>query len=430
MANLNELFGVDGGALKTMGAAIGLLADIGGAIGTVELVLGAFGILQSSDADVSAALAQINTELQALEGQVAAGQLIAHNDAIYTQLNDSRTVFTDLAELATAQAGLPVAQQAAFGETQVETCINGVGYFLPPSEAWRFVPASTPYYSVDLDGLIPQLGLGGDLRPTPAGDGTVFTYVYTAPAFLQAITYFLATVLTLRPGTLPARSVLLRQCIDVLHTVYETVVAGNPPDDPSPGIVGWPIGDPEYPDGGSAATTVYPQFPRLSPIDPPGNIWTSGGQPYGGVEQYSGGNQIDSYPAFIGPPPSWPSGAGTPPIEQATSAEVTKLSLRVLQRQKVVFERSGMPALRTTINNLRILVGEPPLITPPYYEDWSMHREVLGALHPYINVFGGSIVRRIGAFLDTTAPTPPEGSEYVGHGHLSLRQMLTGAHGW
>ncbi len=435
MANLDEALASSNPALKQLGGLIGAVADFSGVVSAAEWIIS----LVRPDDEVQDLLNAVLAALESLEGLIAAGDWQIFFDEIDNVKDPARQVFQQLPSLIQAQL------TPADVEDYLTTCGTAIQHFLDP-DSWRF-----PYYPAAY-AAIDDVTVG----PRPDGTGRAFIHGYVLPVFVQTIFYYLATVKALAPHTITNadRVELIEACADQLDLVYRTIVAGNPAagdiangGDP-PGIVGFPFADAALAEGEAlAAKSLYgpvwpPGWPESGPRSNFDPFWNEHGRNYGAVEQYSAIQVIDQYPVFFDAAPLQTAYPGYPPFEYDAVAEVlpdqqwtavyapelTKLALRIWQRQKRAVELAGIPTIRDTINRLNAMVLRPAMPTR-HEEDWSV-REICHLLAPLDLPASPSALRYIGAFLDTTNPTPPNGQNHLDHGRCSLRAMLAGPLGW
>lgn len=146
------------------------------------------------------------------------------------------------------------------------------------------------------------------------------------------------------------------------------------------------------------------------------------GMPYGAVEIFSGYAAIGAYPQ-IDIPRGWEH---FPPKEtdDFTMRVVSKYLLRCMARAKDVHHGIGLAAVWQTINDLKHLVGEPP-ISPACFSDYSIrdaYRMMGYPNNPDLvppNRLNWMTAKSLNAYLENTSPFALQGT-------ISLRRLFAG----
>jgi hypothetical protein len=256
----------------------------------------------------------------------------------------------------------------------------------------------------------------GPRPPAPNDDRvTVFEYRLTLPAYLYAVSIFLAVGGALDPNFIADQSTPLGWALTTLQTKHSQIVSGLntlcPPDWTSAGLVQTVCFNPDE----SGPPGIRLIYDASNP-----NLVTGAMMEYGAVERFSGvssmgttyqinlsGNASDSNPALF-----------------------NKLQLRILKRTQDVYAAVGLVRVWQTINQLRGLLGQPPMAKPTFrwqdgsfvdLTDWSLRQIV--RLVKLATTGNGYRLRALGALIIGTQPfdTP-----YApGATSFSLRRLLT-----
>ena len=384
MSNIGDLLKTlgadDSSAIDVAGNLLGTLADLSGGIGFIQLFTS---LIQPTDNQVQQALtaiqSTIDSDFRQLQGDIAAEGILAKERDIDAGINPEAAVFALLPSIVSDLATLP----DSFILTQLETCFAAVQFFTDYDDKWVIPWASLPQYADDWSGAI-----------IPPQSPFVFNYTYVLPQFLRALYMFQTVLLALRPDALTHVDVqaLLGKCLIKLQTVHNTMTAG---------IVGTKI--PTVGDVADIDVSQDLQRWRAAwyggPLQPIMSFWNSSDLwPFGAVEIYSGLDNIQSYTVFEPyeylPPPD------RAPLQQAF---VDLVQLRVEERKKAMYKQLGLPAVRSVINHLRRLTGQPALTARAYEtlsikdaasvmgilpsaaptEFWSSLMALLGQVPPY-----------------------------------------------
>jgi hypothetical protein len=418
ITNLNE---ADHTSLNQFGSAIGTIADFSGGIGLITTAAQLVSSLISPD-KTAELLQDIRNEIEQgfakLGLEIKAGELLREMDNTDLITKDAEGIYLTLKATVSTQ----VDKNEALRQIGVcATALNALSISAHP-EQWRVVHDDQVYFSHQGDrNYIPggasssvfQFPTGSADEKAPAlpdafncrgltfsdtfdpggdGNGQVFSYVYTLPAYMNLVMIFLATAAALDPDYAKPDKFgdVIKLAADDLLILHDTIKAG--------------IVNVVAPNGDSM---IIP-FP-FSRLDSPAvgfgyieqrssglynNTWwhfgwgageliTDLGQPYGAVNVYSGYHSIRGYPALGIPLDVFPNSESpqtSPPTEGSDFfiRPVSKYLLRCLARCKDVYRDIGLPAVRQTIEHLRSLIGEAPL-PQPSFADFSL-REVLAVL--------------------------------------------------
>jgi hypothetical protein len=391
---LYYLFGYQSGRLgQAIGSIFGMLADFSGTIGLVQFISS----LIKHDDELKPLLNAIQDGFRQLESQIAASDKLQRMRDVDEGINPAVGVFEQLPAILTST---PPASQD-FELEQIQICLDAVLFFTDYDDKWQAVWADLPYYSDPWS---------GKLAPQADADGLVFNYTYTLPQFLRAIYIFLTAVRALAPSSLVNYQDVLNRCLTRLESVHQTVVSG---------IVGTRMPNAEdivavnidNETGGWNAQYAWRYAP--SPFPP----WL-----YGGVEIYSGVSDVGGYMEY-----SYMENNGNAPIPDFYLNPIPDqwlnfsnlIRLRIIRKQKDLYRQLGLPVVRSVINQLRQLTGQP-LLTEAY-EAWSVG-EVFSilALPPprAIGVLGGISVEREIAAIESALTefllgTPPWAGYYT-----------------
>lgn len=428
-------------AVDAIGSSMGLLADVSGAVGFVQLASSLVNTILGKDDQVTAALNQLQQEMQNLQAAVKAEDTLERLRNLEDAINPAASVLAQLKADVNQQPPVSTEYRLA----QVQTCLAAVINLTDmqgTDNKWRVVYNDQTFYSDAWDGVLP---------PQVDGDGLVFNYIYVLPVFLRSIYILLTVIGTLTPKDLNQYNDALRNCINRLQLVHDTVLNN--------GIVVlrapvstelWKAYDPNnafqnsfvmyksgpyyrsYPDGKYLAFSTWSGGEvGTDPYSVYGTTWPF--QLYGAVERYAGSGSMANYPPIDVPP------SGPPPGADWMEAVQGKLALRILKKHKATYAAAGMPSVLQVANQLRAIVGDP-LVPDPGLNSWSV-LEIVTVLGPECRyganwqhippgpklILPSPTLRSLRAYLESVPPT------YAGDGFatlqpyrpISLRQFLT-----
>jgi hypothetical protein len=249
----------------------------------------------------------------------------------------------------------------------------------------------------------------GEQAPPLNGDGTVFIPVNSLPMFLWTVNIFLAVAASLDPDfRANYGDSVIRYFAGVLEKKYELIMQNglkqlSPPNWASAGLLATVCGAaPEAPSPpGIRVIYLFSPPPPYAPVEALIE--------YGAVERFSGTSSVgDSY---------------TIPLNGSDlfdPAPWYKLQIRVLRRTKDVYRQAGLQDAWQVINNMKAVVGDPPL-PGPNLADWSIRTVA------HVSYFDpdnrGFSLRSLGLFIIGTQPFDTPYSP--GATSFSLRTVLT-----
>jgi hypothetical protein len=414
---LNDIAGGNTAAINTVSDLIGTVADLSGAAGGILAVVeGLLNVGKPSEVTLALeALAKtINTDFTELN-QALNAQSIAERNTKLTEY---------LAKAETQLEGLPAFVSGAPSQVEIaeyiKPCIEALIDLetgVVPNTVWSQPFAWQEYWTdagkyfcacpfgpgpVPDDFSSQDVGYGAQ-QPAPDAAGDVFIYRFSLPVYLQAVWLFLGVAGSLEPNFVTQYSDVIRRATSFLETnVYEEIMQR-----------GLTRLSPPPPSGGNVGNTACPSGPsppgiRLYYVHPARDTEEQTGAmiEYGTVEKFSGFSSIDdSYPIY-----------GDDYSEQIFN----KLQIRVLLRAKTVYVGVGLARVWEVLNQLKRLIGEPPLPRPGF-ADWSL-REVFSLAQLPAATAGGS-TRALATFMIETHPRDtPYPSPTV---TVSVRTLLT-----
>jgi hypothetical protein len=108
--------------------------------------------------------------------------------------------------------------------------------------------------------------------------------------------------------------------------------------------------------------------------------------------------------------------SGAFPATSTDPAPFNKFQIRLLKRVKDVYVGVSLLTVWNTVNNLKKLVGDPPLPAPGF-ADWSFRRDMVGFTG--VQRPDGSISRRdVAAFISDTPPADVPPSLFISFSNL------------
>jgi hypothetical protein len=424
-----------------VGASLGLLADVSGAVGFVQIATSLVNTILGKDDQVTAALNQLQMEMQELQAAVKAEDTLERLRDLEQAINPAATVL--------AQLKADIAQQPPvtneYRLQQVQTCLAAVIELTDmqgTDNKWRVVYNDQNFYSD---------GWNGAVAPQPDGDGLVFNYTYVLPIYLRSIYILLTAIATLTPKDLKTYSDVLRDCITRLQLVHDTVVNNGIVVLRAPAAAEmWKAYDPNnsfqnsfvlynagpyyrsYPDGKYLAFSTWSGGNvGADPYSVYGTTWPF--QIYGAAERFSGRGSAANYPPLDIPT------TGPPPSDDWIAAVQGKLALRIVKKHKTAYAAAGMPCVLQVANQLRAIVGDP-LVPATGLNSWSV-LEIVKILGPACR-YGANwqqippgqtlllptpTLRSLRAFMESVPPTGT-GAGFATlqpYRPTSLRQFLT-----
>jgi len=411
MANLDDLLNAvvdsDTNALSVAADFIGTLADLSGAGAFLSAVLMFTG--QQPD-PVTAALQAlqnaIETDFQQLTQQLNAQQILDRNTNLTNQLGPALAQLQGLQEFA---GGNPSRAQASSYINICITALDTLGPGVQPNLNWETTLGWWPYwtdfgqYSCDcptIGGTVytsQDAGYGAQ-QPSPNPDGTVFLYIYVLPVYLQAIGIFLAVAGALDPNFATDYANVLRPSASFLQSIHDKILQSGLTQLSPPAISGnssfYQIACGNYPGPpGPGVRLFYVQTGKEV-------NQTGAAIEYGAVEKFSGFNSIDDIYRFLG--------------DGYTVAVFNKLQIRLMMRAKEVYVGVGLQRVWQVINQLKGLIGDPPL-PRPCFADWSLRK-----------VFALAGVNSLRALATFMVQTPPPDTPYPSpSANISVRTLLT-----
>jgi hypothetical protein len=448
LANLlHDVSGTNAKAFQTLGDAIGTLADVVGGVIPVASFIGVALKLIGSGPDE---LQQIEDAIKNLFHQLQQDQRASNLLTSLTNLqNQYSAAMTAGESLQSLYKTLPLTSIEVVN--QLKPILDSVNALAPPDVSklgcanaglggpWGVVydlqifwgdndsPDVTWPPSNSTTPSFPGVywGYGAQDAPLPPehNDGTVFNYTYVLPQWLQAVNAFLSIGAVIDPQFVANWSSAIRSMACLLQSVHDYILnQGIVSLSPGPWneqilnswftrpIPGWgnvPLAPP------SSHAGVFPLLssellPSITPTIVGARI------EYGAVETFSGCSSVAMYQL------SFPA----PNLLTTDPKPYYKFQIRLLQKWKQVYIGCGLPAAWQMINNLKSLVGDPPLPRPSP-ADWSMRQlAAIAAGQPAIPhnpapVSLVAIARFVQSTLPFDAPAPPTGLLYV-----SFRSLL------
>jgi hypothetical protein len=453
LSNLNDLLkavsttNADGTAkavdtVDAIGSSMGLLADVSGVVGFVQLATSLVNTILGNDDQVTQMLNKLQQEIQILEASQKAEDVLERMRNLEQAIVGAATVLAQLR----ADVGQQPPVSNEYRLTQIGTCLAAVIDLTDmqgTDNKWRVVFNDQNYYSDGWNGVV---------APQPDGDGLVFNYTYVLPIYLRSIYILLTAIGTLMPKDLETYNDVLRNsCIARLQMVHDTVlnngiVVLRAPDSTEM----WRAYDPNntflnsfvmyksgpyyrsYPDGKYLAFSAWSGGELgADPYSVYGTTWPF--QIYGAVERYAGNGSTANYPPMDVPP------SGPPPSADWMEAVQGKLALRFTKMHKAAYATAGMPSVLQVANQLRAIVGDPP-VPDPGLNSWSV-LEIVKILGPQCRyganwqhippgpklILPSPTLRTLRAYLESVPPTcAGDGfATLQPYRPISLRQFLT-----
>lgn len=425
---LNDIATDSASATNVVSDLLGALADASGAVGGIFSVVQTLLNLGQPD-PVMVALQTlqntIQTDFQLLNAGEEATEIL--------QQNDNSTSYVSLAEtgldglLGFINANPTAAEAAAYINQWAIEPLNGLGGGVPPSPpttVWD-QPVEWQVYWTDAGqfscvcpiGLPPQLPAGGQdagygLQQPPLNkDGvTAFIYTYSLPLYLQAVRIFLSVAGSLDPNFATDYADVLRSAASFLQSVHDHIMQSGltqlsppAPSDPSFFYLACDASGPVGPLPGPAGIRIYYSIGQRGAFNQIGTFIE-----YGAVEKFSGYSSTDGYYYISG---------------DGYSADIFgKLQIRLMKRAKDVYVGVGLPRVWQVINQLKGIVGDPPL-PGPSFADWSLRQVFnVSGLPPGA---GGFSLRALAALIIQTQPPDTLYSFGPANVTVSMRELLT-----
>ena len=430
-------------AVNLVSTTLGALADAAGGIGAIVAIINAFANANNATLDqiysaLNAISDQIQTDYDQLKQDLGADQILQRNSLIWN--NNVSAAFTLFQHLLLAIDVQPPLTYGDKLDNWINPCTTVVNNFMNPGQPdliWNYDYDWQVYWS---DGGVfytviysydpgeqewhlstQDVGYGAQL-PTPNADGTtVFAWRYSLPAYVTAITCYLAVAGALDPN-FPANP----DYQDDLRS-YATYLRAKHDEILNNGIViltphAWEVGNLYYwsLQGVTGIRVIPDVVGGYGPfgLNPDGTYAEYGAYiEYGAVEVFSGLNEIetsyggywsDQYPVVVGDP----------------SGPYKKVQLRALRKAKLVYIDAGLPAVWNTINRLLRLSGRP-VMPRPNFADWSVRNEIIPTIgiiaDPVTNTFS---LKAVASLILHTWPTDTQTEINVFTN--SFRTLLTG----
>ena len=362
MSNLSELLnGITGSnseAVALIGNSLGVLADVSGGAGAILQIIGLF---TSANDQVGAQLEKIQTTLlenfTLLNSREKAMVVTQRENRLNDAFREADGVLGTLKADLEADPPLPW----GFRSEKIQRCIEAADIFdiAQDDSFWKTLPVDEVYYQDYWSGTMsPAHGLPDD-RP-------IFTDRYTLPAYIRAIHAFVLVIKAFDPdGYAEHFRDNLRRYADQLVTIHDLSAAqirvlGIP--FLTQATCQWEGGE-----GGTPTLVWYEQNSDYRENTP----WMGSGsnaqaglpsgayfdervdtfQPFGAVHLFSGSSSVGKFP----PVPNDPAGVESANYHRLT----TKVVVAAHARRKDVYRDVGLSELRTTIDSLRTIAGDP-----------------------------------------------------------------------
>jgi hypothetical protein len=331
-------------AVEIAASAVTVISTITTVVGAALAILGALGVFSRSDS-VEQKINTLLADFQALFAeQEAQGKILLMRD-VAIQIEDARTQENTLRSSSPDDPNFVKEHQAVLNDTdRVVRTLGNIGFWLRP-----FFQDAV-YFDEWSNFLTPP-------RQSPA---EVFDYRLTLPAFLEAIMIRLAVLVVLVPNFRESHKAELSEMASRLEGFFNTIRDGitNIPT-PHP----FPAQDIFYRE---ALASGEPLRTQIIP-----SRWDVGGRLYGAVERYSAVAVVDQYPTdrfpnaqealFIGADVQafFPSHSQKVPSSEVFNRFLVQHAMGTLARRQAVYRVVGLPAVKTALNLLKDLAGEP-----------------------------------------------------------------------
>ena len=339
MSNVSDLLqhigASDSEAIGLLGDSIGVLADISGVGAAVDILASLLDQFTSTSNQAAAKLEAIQTAIAENFAQLHAEQRAAH---ILDRLRDLDPAIAQaqsvLDELKSTLLQVPPVTPE-FKKDRIRICLEAIER-LDRDDKWLTVFADEIYYGQHGTDL-----WSGEVLPTPHPTGLVFSSRYILPLYLRVLHIFMLVAAAYEPNYQVTFKEELRRFTERLRQVYET----------------------------SSAGIVPIRLPNLELVS---DFVLFNGE-YGAVHTYSGYSDVSD--VIAGLFSSEPVAVGTTdsPGSNVVDHVVVLSRDRLLDyyallrlgsrgRSKDVYIAVGLGRLRKTIDSLRKLTGDPPLL--------------------------------------------------------------------
>lgn len=413
-----------------IGDVAGVLGPVGTAVGVIQTVIGWLNKTPSQLDQIQSAIQKVNhtvDQILALVGETAeAAQITNRNQKIVDNISAVSTALQNIPAGLNDPTLYPPSTiinecQLALNDFDLSLSDNlwAVAYTLQVWWTDTGLYQGTCYHTLVGGGIAPttnDVGYGPQPAPPDQNGATVFCYTTALPAYLLALSTFLAAGSCFDSNFTVNQITTLREHGDRLHKLHDKIKSGikqlKPPNWPTTGLT----------------LTACPSPVEGAPPPSPAGIRlkyssdrvTAAMIEYGAVEKYSGYSSIgDTFTINV-----------SSAADEFDPAPFSKLQLRLWKRTKDVYNGVGLSAVWQAVNRLRTLAGDAPLPSPTFawedglmtnFTDWSL-RQIAG-LSRLARSTNGYSLRAFASFI---VGTQPFDTPYApGATSFSFRNLLT-----